>query len=68
MNGWTVFLLALAIVLGLPGIAYIAVLMWPERIPEDKSVHAIAARIHAEADAEDPHDEPYPPDTQEWQP
>ncbi len=45
-DGWIVAGIAVAV--GLPLGVLIAVLVWPERIPKDRSVEAIRQRIESE--------------------
>ncbi|WP_330233127.1 hypothetical protein OHA40_12020 [Nocardia sp. NBC_00508] len=47
-DGWITFGLAVAI--GLPLVVLVAVLVWPERIPPDRTVEAIRQRIEDEDD------------------
>ncbi|WP_305779498.1 hypothetical protein [Nocardia nova] len=46
MSGW--MFLGWLIVVGLPLTVIVAVILWPERIPEDRTVEGIRRRIEAE--------------------
>ncbi|MFQ6330703.1 hypothetical protein ACLMAL_31820 [Nocardia sp. CWNU-33] len=45
-NGWIA--LGWMVVIGLPVAVLVAVILWPERIPKERSVEAIRQRVEAE--------------------
>ncbi|MFC9995910.1 hypothetical protein [Nocardia sp. NPDC127526] len=47
-SGWTA--LGWAVAIGLPLAVLVTVIVWPERIPKDRTVDGIRARIQSEDD------------------
>ncbi|WP_433600554.1 hypothetical protein ACQPXH_01440 [Nocardia sp. CA-135953] len=45
-DGW--IMLGIMLAIGLPLGVVVAVIVWPERIPKDRTVDAIRARVEAE--------------------
>ncbi|MGW0358527.1 hypothetical protein ACWDXV_30425 [Nocardia nova] len=46
MSGW--MFIGWLVVVGLPVAVLVAVILWPERIPDDRTVEGIRRRIEAE--------------------
>ncbi|WP_194825693.1 hypothetical protein [Nocardia sp. XZ_19_231] len=52
--------LGFAIAIGLPLIVLFGTIVWPEPIPQDRTVHAIRARIESEREGRRGHRHPQP--------